>query len=311
VELVHLGSLAPSGSAPAAAVTLGNFDGVHRGHQALVAEAVGWARRERGVAVVLTFDPHPARVLQPGRAKSALMTLDQKAEVIATLGVDRLVVLPFTEAIAHMSAEEFARGVLRDALGAAFVVVGQDFRFGRERAGDVVALSDLGTSLAFKVRAVGAVVDNGAPISSSRIRGLLGTGDVVTAAHLLGRPFYVDGSVVRGEGRGGPLGFATANVAVRNETLPLFGVYACRVQLGDGAGPRPAVANLGVRPTFGGGRPVLEVHLLDFAGHLYGSEARVAFAERIREERRFSGPAELLEQIRADVSASRRILEMP
>jgi riboflavin kinase/FMN adenylyltransferase len=262
------------------------------------------------MAVVLTFDPHPARVLSPGRAKSSLMTLEQKAQVMGGLGVDRLVVLPFTEEIARMSAEEFARQVLRQGLGAEFVVVGEDFRFGRGRSGDVRVLSELGGALAFEVRTVGPVMDEGAPISSSRVRELLGTGEVAKAARLLGRPYYVDGPVVRGAGRGGPLGFATANVAVRNETVPLVGVYACHVDLGDGTGPRPAVSNLGERPTFGGGGTMLEAHLLDFAGDLYGREVRVAFIERIRAERRFSGVPELREQIGVDVRTARRILEM-
>ena len=291
------------------ALTLGNFDGVHRGHQALVAETVAWARTAPGGAAVLTFDPHPARILNPSQAKTALMTLDQKAEVIASLGVDRLVVLPFTERVARMSAEDFARLVLREALGAARVVVGPDFRFGRGRAGDVLALTGLGGFLGFQVRGLAPLLEDGAPISSSRIRNFLGSGDVAKARDLLGRPFYVDGTVVRGEGRGRSLGFPTANVAPRNETLPLLGVYACRVRLGGGLGPWPAVANLGQRPTFGGGEAVLEAHLLDFEGDLYGQEARIEFVERLRAERTFPGKVELLEQIRADVLAARRVLE--
>jgi riboflavin kinase/FMN adenylyltransferase len=293
------------------AVTLGNFDGVHRGHQALVAETVGWARAAPADAVVLTFDPHPARILNPSQAKGALMTLGQKAEVIASLGVDRLAVLPFTEELARLSAEEFARLVLRGALGAVCVVVGQDFRFGRGRAGDVAALTELGQSLGFAVKGLPPVVDDGAPVSSSRIRDRLSEGDVAKAGDLLGRAFYVDGTVVRGDGRGRKLGFPTANLAVRNETLPLSGVYACRVRPGSGAAPWRAVANLGRRPTFGGGEPVLEAHLLDFDGDLYGAEVRVEFVARLRAERPFSGPVALLEQIRADAAEARRVLEKP
>lgn len=312
MQLVRLaeGSL-PAHGETSCGVTLGNFDGVHRGHQALVSEMVGWARAASAAAVVLTFDPHPARILNPSQAKGALMTLDQKAEVIASLGVDRLVVLPFTEELARLSAEEFARLVLRGALGALCVVVGQDFRFGRGRAGDVAALSELGRSLGFVVKGLLPVLDEGTPVSSSRIRDRLSEGDVAKAAHLLGRAFYVDGTVVRGDGRGRKLGFPTANLAVRNETLPLSGVYACRVRPGNGAAPWRAVANLGRRPTFGGGEPVLEAHLLDFDGDLYGAEVRVEFVARLRAERTFSGPVALLEQIRADAAAARRVLEKP
>jgi riboflavin kinase / FMN adenylyltransferase len=311
VELVRLDSPSALGSGPSA-LTLGNFDGVHRGHQALVAETVSWARTIPGAAaVVLTFDPHPARILNPSQRKSALMTLDQKAEVIASLGIDRLAVLPFTEAIARMSAEEFARAVLRDSLGAARVVVGQDFRFGQGRAGDVAALTDLGGSLGFQVRGIPPVLEDGAPISSSRIRDTLASGDVAKARGLLGRPYYVDGTVVRGEGRGKSLGIATANLAVRNETLPQLGVYACRVRLGGGQDAWPAVANLGQRPTFGGGEAVLEAHLLDFEGDLYGREARLEFVERLRAERGFPGRVALLEQIRSDIEGARHVLEKP
>jgi riboflavin kinase/FMN adenylyltransferase len=310
VELVRLDSRSARDPGPSA-LTLGNFDGVHRGHQALVAETVGWARTIPGAAVVLTFDPHPARILNPSQAKSALMTLDQKAEVIASLGIDRLAVLPFTEELARMSAEEFARAVLRDALGAARVVVGPDFRFGRGRAGDVPALTELGRSLGFEVRGIAPVLEDGAPISSSRIRDALARGDVAKARDLLGRSFYVDGTVVRGDERGKSLGIPTANLAVLNETLPELGVYACRVRLGGGPDPWPAVANLGQRPTFGGGEAVLEAHLLDFEGDLYGREARVEFVERLRAERAFAGRVALLEQIRTDIDAARHVLEKP
>ncbi len=310
MELVRLDSLSSPGLV-ASAVTVGNFDGVHRGHQALVGEMVRWARSAPGDAVVLTFDPHPARVLSPHQAKRALMTLEQKAEALAALGVDRLVALAFTERVAGMPAEEFARLVLRGSLAAPRVVVGQDFRFGRGRAGDVAALVALGETLGFAVRAVGPVLQDGLPISSSRIRDVLAAGEVAKAASLLGRIFFVDGAVVRGDGRGRGLGFPTANVAVHNETLPGLGVYACRMRLGAGEVARPAVANLGQRPTFGGGQTVLEVHVLDFAGDLYGREVRVEFVERLRAERAFAGREDLLAQIGADAQEARRILVMP
>jgi riboflavin kinase/FMN adenylyltransferase len=310
VELVRLDSLASASQGPSV-VTLGNFDGVHLGHQALVAEVVDGARAGGSAAVVLTFDPHPARVLSPGTAKSALMTLDQKAEVLGALGVDRLAVLPFTESVAQLSAEAFARLVLREGLGTVRVVVGQDFRFGRARAGNVETLARLGESLGFGITIAPPVLQDGIVISSSRVRDCLAGGEVARARSLLGRPFYVDGAIVTGEGRGRTLGFPTANVAPRNETLPRLGVYACRVRLGDGGTFWPAVANLGRRPTFGGSEAILEAHLLDFDGDLYGSEARVQFVEWLRPEKAFAGPLPLLEQIRSDIAASRRVLENP
>lgn len=305
MELVRLESFFDLGWA-SSAVALGNFDGVHRGHQALVAEVVA---ASAGSSVVLTFDPHPARVLNPGTAPTSLMTLEQKAEVLGGLAVDRLVVLPFTTTLAQTSAEDFSRRVLREALRATLVVVGASFRFGRGRSGDVAALERFGASLGFAVRSVPPVFEGGAPISSSRIRDLLAAGAVGPAAALLGRPFYVDGAVVHGAGRGRGLGIPTANVAVRNETLPSQGVYACWFRPGMGGARRPAVANLGRRPTFGEGPRALEAHLLDFEGDLYGQEARVEFVERLRGERTFPDAHALVEQVRLDVSAARAVLE--
>ena len=306
MEQVRLDTLSPRGW-PAVSVTVGNFDGVHRGHQALVGEAVSAAREASGTAVVLTFDPHPSRVLSPERALTSLMTVEQKAEVLAGLGADRLAVLPFTREVSEKSPEAFAREVLVQALGARQVVVGTNFRFGRGREGDVAGLTALGGSLGFAVRAVAPVWHREAPISSSRVREALARGEVAPAREMLGRPFFVDGVVTRGEGRGRGLGIPTANLDVVNETLPRAGVYACRVGLPDGA-ERAAVANLGRRPTFGGEATTLEAHLLDFEGDLYGHRLRMAFLERLRDERRFPGPDALVAQIRADIAEARRTL---
>jgi riboflavin kinase/FMN adenylyltransferase len=304
MERVWLKALSPH-PWPAVAVTVGNFDGVHRGHQALVKEAVAGAP-SGGTVVVLTFDPHPSRVLSPDRAPSSLMTVDQKAEVLGGLGVHKLAVLPFTRELALKTPEAFADEVLRGALGARLVVVGSNFRFGRGREGDVAGLAALGDSLGFEVRGVEPLWHEGAPISSSRVREALARGAVAAAHALLGRAFFVDGTVVRGEGRGRTIGIPTANVATVNETLPRPGVYACRVRTPD-AEERPAVANLGRRPTFDGGTTTLEAHLLDFHGDLYGAPVRVAFLERLRDERRFDGPAALVAQIAADVAEARRL----
>jgi riboflavin kinase/FMN adenylyltransferase len=305
--LIHrLDTLAPPGWGPVA-VSLGNFDGVHRGHARLAEETVREARGVGGPAVVLAFDPHPARVLHPERAPATLVTTEQKAELLAELGIDRLAVLPFTKELAALEADAFARDVLSGCLGAAVVVVGANFRFGRGRSGDAAALERLGASLGFRVRSIDPVAHDGQPISSTRIRAALSAGDVGEAERMLGRGFFVDGVVVAGDGRGRTIGFPTANVEPVNETLPAAGVYACRLAVG--AGPaRPAVANLGRRPTFGAGPPRLEVHVLDFSGDLYAARVRVWFVARLRDEKRFGGPEELAAQIADDVARARQRL---
>jgi riboflavin kinase/FMN adenylyltransferase len=291
-------------------VAVGNFDGVHRGHQALVARALERARATGGSAVALTFDPHPARVLQPQRPLRRLMTEEQRAECLDALGLHVLAVLPFTADLAALSPEEFATRVLCEMLGAQAVVVGADFRFGRARAGDVATLRALGSRLGFDVLAVEPVLAGGAPVSSTRIREALAAGDAELARLLLGRSYFVDGPVVRGDGRGRTLGIPTANVAVENEILPRTGVYAGRAGV-VGESLRDAVVNLGRRPTFGGGEPTVEAHLLDFDADLYGRRLRIAFEARLRDERAFPGKDALVAQIREDVAAARAILRSP
>ena len=308
MQIERLKTLEPQGW-PATVVTLGNFDGVHRGHQALVAAARERARAGSGTAVVLTFDPHPARILSPARAPAALMTIQQKGEILRDLGVDRLAVLPFTAELANRTASDFARTVLFQTLEARVVVVGEPFRFGRGRAGNVETLRTLGDDLGFEVVAVPPVLLGGVPISSSRVRAALEIGDVEAAEDLLGRPFFVDGEVVHGAARGRSLGFPTANVSSENEILPSAGVYACWSEAEGQGGRTPAVANVGRRPTFGSGALGLEVHLLGWSGELYGRRIRVAFASRLRAEREFPSAGALVEQIQNDVRDARRVLE--
>jgi riboflavin kinase/FMN adenylyltransferase len=291
-------------------VTVGNFDGVHLGHQTLVAAAVEDARGHGGIAVVLTFDPHPSRVLSPHRAPSALMTLEQKAEALDALGVGALAVLPFTLEVARMSPDDFAGRILREEVGARLVVVGTGFRFGRGRAGDVARLRELGEELGFAVRAFPPLLHEGEPISSSRVREALARGAVESVPALLGRRYFVDGTVTRGAGRGRTLGIPTANMDVINETLPGGGVYAAWVRVDGGPGRR-AVVNIGRRPTFGAGDLVLEAHLLEFDADLYDRRLRVEFQARLREERAFAGPAALREQIGRDIAEARRVLSKP
>ena len=302
-----------SGGAPQigpASVAVGNFDGVHRGHQSLVAAAVARSRATGGAAVVLTFDPHPARVLRPQEAPAALTTLAQKEELVAALGIDRLVVVEFDTRLAALSPEAFAREVLQQALGARHVVVGESFRFGRGREGDPRRLEALGASLGFAVEVVPPLLEGGRAISSSRVREALESGDVGEARTLLGRDYFVDGEVVRGDGRGRTIGVPTANLAPEEQILPANGVYAARCRTGAGAWHAAAV-NVGERPTFGGGRVRLEAHLLDFEGDLYGARLRVAFHERLRGEQRFDGMDALVAQIRRDIEAVRARLPPP
>jgi riboflavin kinase/FMN adenylyltransferase len=295
---------------PAPVVAVGNLDGVHRGHQALVAGVLGEARRLRGTAVVLTFDPHPARVLAPERAPSALMTLEQKAEVLAALGVDRLAVLAFSPALARLTADQFVRDVLGTALGARVVAVGADFRFGHGRQGDASLLEELGARLGFGVLCLPPVMVGGTPVSSTRVREALEQGDAAAAAELLGRPHFVDGTVVKGEGRGRTIGFPTANLDPVNETLPGNGVYAAWAHVDHEATPRPAAVNVGRRPTFDGQATTVEAHLIGWSGDLYGRALRLAFVERLRPERRFEGVEALRAQIADDLVQARTLLRV-
>jgi len=310
MEVVRLDSLEPRGWSQAA-VAVGNFDGVHRGHQALVALAVRDARAAGGTSVVLTFDPHPARVLSPDRAPASLTTLEQKAEILAVLGVDRLAVLPFTVELSRREPEDFARDVLQRALAARVVVVGSSFRFGRGRSGDLATLRRFGDVLGFQVHGLRPVIARGGPISSTRIREALSRGAVDAAKDFLGRRFFVDGAVVKGEGRGRRIGIPTANLDVVNETVPGGGVYACWARVLGDAFPRPAAVNVGRRPTFGGGVTMVEAHLLDYEGDLYGRTLRLEFEERLREGRTFPGAEALVAQIRGDIIEARRVLRAP
>lgn len=296
---------------PHPVVAVGNFDGVHLGHQALVASAVSAAAARVGSAIVLTFDPHPARVITPGAAPSALMTLGQKGATLSRLGVRAMAVLPFTPEVASARPEDFASDVLHRALGAEAIVVGTNFRFGCGRAGDVATLRRQGERLGFRVVEVAPVVVEGQRVSSSRIREALAHGDAGGATTLLGRPHCIEGRVVEGKGRGRTIGVPTANVQPENETLPALGVYAAWCWPGSASAGAPAVVNVGRRPTFGGGEVSVEAHLLDFASDLYGQRLSVSFVSRLRGEQAFPGPDALVSQIREDVRAARGVLAGP
>jgi riboflavin kinase / FMN adenylyltransferase len=297
---------------PGTAVTIGAYDGVHLGHRALLADLSARATAAGLSTVVVTFDRHPASVVRPESAPKQLTGLEQKLELLADAGIERTVVIPFDEARADESAEDFVREVLVDQLAARLVVVGEDFHFGHGRKGNVELLRELGAEHGFEVVGVGLTGDGAEAVSSTRIRALLAAGDVEQAAGLLGRPHEVRGPVVRGDGRGGPeLGFPTANLGVADDiALPADGVYAGHYRRPDGTVHRAAI-NVGRRPTFyePGTAPVLvEAYLLEFDGDLYGEAARVSFAHRLRDEQRFESVEDLVAQMRADVAATERVL---
>ncbi|MFL5305572.1 MAG: bifunctional riboflavin kinase/FAD synthetase [Polyangia bacterium] len=303
---------ARSTGAPRTAVAIGNFDGVHLGHQALIAEA-----RARGQApdsaVALTFMPHPARVLAPAKAPPLIMPLDRRLALLAQAGADVAVVQPFTPAFAAVEAQNFVADVLVRDLGAADVVVGYDFTFGRGRAGNVQRLQEWGTALGVSVAVIPAVTVDGAPCSSTRIRTLVAGGEMQRAAALLGRPFEVEGVVVRGAARGRTLGFPTANVAPETELAPRLGIYAARARIreDDTTGPVfVAAVSIGRNPTFeADGAPVtVEAHLLDFTGDLYGRRLRLELVEWLRDEQRFASVDALVAQIAADVARVRALM---
>jgi len=300
----------PAGSG--AAVTIGAYDGVHLGHRHLLRVLQDEARARGLSTEVVTFDRHPATVVRPQSAPLVLTDLDQKLELLASTGVDRTVVVPFDEVRARESAEDFVREVLVDALGARLVVVGEDFHFGHRRRGNVALLSAMGARHGFDV--IGLALEEDAShraVSSTRIRELLAGGDVSAAAELLGHPHQVRGRVVHGDGRGGAeLGFPTANVSLPDGlALPGEGIYACWYERAQGS-VHAGAASLGRRPTFHDNveAPLLEVFVLDFEGDLYDEAARVSFVSRLREERRFDSPEDLVKQMTVDVAAARSAL---
>ncbi|MBJ6759379.1 bifunctional riboflavin kinase/FAD synthetase [Myxococcaceae bacterium JPH2] len=286
------------------ALALGNFDGVHLGHQALFAEA-----RRQGPAAALTFLPHPGKVLQPELAPKLITLLPRKLELFEACGLSAAVVQPFSREYARVSPSDFEAALL-DGLKVSHLVVGGDFTYGAARGGTVATLREAAARRGAQVHVVPVVNVDGVVASSSKVREYILEGRVSAARRLLGRPFDLDGTVVSGAGRGRTIGFPTANVDTQNELRPAPGVYAIRVRLtAEPNGPwRPGAANIGVKPTFGGSEVTIEAHLLDFSGDLYGQELRVQFLERLRPEQRFGSAAELVGQIKRDVEAARAVI---
>ncbi|MEO6950476.1 MAG: bifunctional riboflavin kinase/FAD synthetase [Polyangia bacterium] len=292
------------------AIAIGNFDGVHRGHARLIESTIAAARAQGLEACVLTFDPHPARLLAPDRAPPLLMPEARRIELLLALGADRVIVQPFDLSLASLSPRAFAESLLRQAISARIVSVGYDFSFGQKRAGTIATLAELGRELGFQATVTPAVRVRGVVCSSTTIRALIHAGQMEDATALLGRAPEIEGVVIHGAARGRTIGFPTANLEPRTEVLPGSGVYAGWAELPDGALVRAAI-NVGTNPTFSDERTVhIEAHLLDWKGDLYGEHVRLRFDARLREERRFDGKDALIAQLHDDMAAT-RALQLP
>jgi riboflavin kinase/FMN adenylyltransferase len=299
----------PARAALPTALTVGNFDGVHLGHRAMLDRLAAVSRARKLASCVMTFEPHPREFFAPERAPTRLTSLREKLELLAELAVERVHVQRFDDDFARISAEQFIRAVLIDALKVRWILVGDDFRFGAGRQGDFELLRQAGLTSGFEVMRMDTVMVEGVRVSSTAVRELLAVGDLDGAARLLGRPYSISGRVVRGRRLGSQLGFPTANLPLKHNRPALWGIFVVEV-IGLAEQPLPAVASLGVRPTVvEGGAPLLEVHLLDFARELYGVHLQVRFLKRLRDEEKYAGMDALKLQIARDVEAARSFFE--
>ena len=285
------------------AIAIGNFDGVHRGHGALLERLCDVARESRLPPTILTFEPHPREFFSPVSAPARLSTLREKLELLADTGVEQAMVCRFNKTFAALSADQFIEQVLMGGLRARHLIIGDDFRFGKGRAGDFALLQAAGRQFGFSVEAMGSVTVDGERVSSSGVRAALAAGDMEHAARLLGRPYIIDGKVTQGQQLGRQWGFPTANIRIKHNPLPMAGVFAVEVG-GLGDMPLPGVANLGIRPTVGGTRPLLEVHLFDFDRDIYGAHISVRFVHKLRNEQRFPNFDALKAQIADDAATA-------
>lgn len=292
---------------PTTVLTIGNFDGVHRAHQRILARVVEQARARQGTAVALTFEPDPAKLLAPDQAPPLLTTLEQKLRLLEAAGLDLVLVLPFTRELSLLSPRQFVQEIVCRRLRTQILHVGANFRFGHLQAGDVAVLQELGPELGFAVEIIPRVVVRGKTASSTLIRHLIAEGNVAQVARLLGRPFALTGDIQPGHGRGGPLGFHTLNLVPEQECLPARGVYATETVV-EGE-THPSATNVGVRPTFGEERLVVESHLLDFSRRVQHGRLEVRFYERLRGEKKFPSPEALRLQIQRDVEHTRRFFK--
>ena len=291
---------------PHPVVSLGNFDGVHLGHQTILRRLVQEADRRQGTALVVTFHPHPLSVLRPDRPLSLISGLREKLDHLAQRGVQRVVLQRFSRAFSRLSPEEFVHQYLVQAIGVEKIIIGHNFSFGRDRTGNARALEKLGRRYGFGVETVGPVRTLDREVSSSAIRSLLSTGDLDSATALLNRPYTVSSRVQKGFQRGRTIGFPTANLRPQVDLLP-NGVYAVRVDVGQQT-QLAGVANVGVNPTFGQNKRTIEVHIFDFSAEIYGQRLRVGFIARLRGERKFPSAQDLVNQIQEDAERARALL---
>lgn len=290
-----------------AIIALGNFDGFHKGHQAVVQAAIDWAKSENRPVIVATFDPHPVRHFKPDTPPFRLTTLDQRERLFTAAGADAMLVFEFDAQLAATTAEDFVEKLLVERFGAAGVVTGEDFTFGKGRAGNVDVMKELGAPLGLATETVSAVNDDGDVVSSSRIRGALEEGDCETAARLLTRPFAIEGTVIHGDKNGRDLGFPTANVDMGHYLRPKYGIYAVKGRLPDGRVVNGA-ANLGIRPSFDPPKELLEPHFFDLDEDLYGQVIEVELHHFLRGEEKFDDLDALIVQMEKDCERARLLL---
>lgn len=287
-------------------LTLGNFDGLHIGHQELVKMIISRAREVGAVSMVVTFRPHPLKILAPDKCPPLISIYEEKIRLFEKLGIDVLVKIPFTVEFSTMSPEDFVRDILCGKLGASEIFVGYNYRFGKGREGDTRKLRSLGEKYGFTVREINQIAVNGEVISSTQIRSLIKDGDVEHAAKLLGRAYAISGIVVRGDGRGKGLGFPTANIAPKHTLVPSDGVYAVRLVVREGV--YDGIANIGMRPTFNKKTLAIEVNVFNFNEDIYGEDISLSFIKKIRDEKKFKGADALVRQIRSDIEVAREVL---
>ena len=291
-----------------AIIALGNFDGFHRGHQAVAGEAIGWAKAEGRPSIIATFDPHPVRFFRPDAAPFRLTTLEQRQELYLAAGATAMLVFHFDADLAGTSAEDFIAKILIDRLGAHGVVTGGDFTFGKGAKGNIDLLRTLGGKLGLQSRVVKAVSEGEEIVSSSRIRQALRDGDPQLAAQLLTRPFAIRGIVEHGDKRGRTIGYPTANLGVENYLRPKYGIYAVTGRILATGQVLHGAANIGIRPQFEPPKELLEPYFFDFSGDLYGQEIEVAFHHYLRGEAKFDSLDALIEQMDKDCAEARRLL---
>ena len=298
LSAAHLGCVA----------TIGNFDGVHRGHQAVLERLAAKARAYGLPALVILFEPQPQEYLRPATAPARLMRLREKIAVLSTQPVDRVLCLRFNAALAALEPEEFIDRIIVRGVGAKYLVVGDDFRYGRRRRGDFAMLTAAGMRYGFTTEAMATYAVDGERVSSTRVRGALTAGDLTTAERLLGRPYAISGRVMHGDKIGRRIGIPTANIALGRNAAPLHGIFVVQV-LGVSDDPLPGVASIGTRPTVGGTKPLLEVHLFDFDRDIYREHITVQFLKKLRDERHFASVEAMAEQIRIDAVHAREFFD--